>query len=168
MSDPRPGRWWPRFKAWWRAHHHRLMSIEASPHAIALGLAIGIYFGFTPLWSLKTLLSIGIAWLFNSNKIAAALGVTLHDVILPFMPAIFLWEYKCGYYVLHGTMPARMHLGQITLQQYLHWNVFVNLIWPTLVGSLLLALPPTVVSYFLVRALIRRRRAHRPLESVAE
>ena len=78
------------------------MSIEDTAHAIALGAAIGIFFGFTPLWSVKTLLSIFVAWLFNSSKLAAAIAVTLHDVTLPIWPAIYWWEYKLGYMVLNG------------------------------------------------------------------
>ena len=54
IASPRPS-WWKRFKDWWRIHHERLISIEDTPHSIALGVAIGIFFGFTPLWSMKTL-----------------------------------------------------------------------------------------------------------------
>jgi hypothetical protein len=50
-----------RFKRWLAAHHMTLMTIADTPHSIALGSAIGIFFGFTPLWSLKTLLSIAVA-----------------------------------------------------------------------------------------------------------
>ena len=48
-----------RFKRWLAAHHMTLMTMADTPHSIALGSAIGIFFGFTPLWSLKTLFSIG-------------------------------------------------------------------------------------------------------------
>src|SRR5438876_1216399 len=37
-----------------------LMAIADTPHSIALGSAIGIFFGFTPLYPLKTLLSIAV------------------------------------------------------------------------------------------------------------
>ena len=90
---PANGGLWVRFRYWLAHLHFRLVTIEDTPHSIALGVAIGIFFGFTPLWSLKTLLSIAVAWLFKSNKIAAAISVQLHDLILPFMPAIYLWEY---------------------------------------------------------------------------
>ncbi len=135
------------------------MAIEDSPHAIALGMAIGIFFGFTPLWSVKTLLSILIAWLLNSNKIAAAISVTLHDVLLPFMPAIYWWEYKLGYYALNGVMPPKIHFGPHIMKNYLHWRVFVEVIWPTFVGSLFLALPAALLFYFLVKWLVIRKRA---------
>lgn len=153
--------WWARLKAWWMAHHHRLMAIEDSAHAIALGMAIGIFFGFTPLWSLKTLLSIGVAWLLNSNKIAAAISVTLHDVILPFMPAIFWWEYKVGFYILNGRMPARMHFGHMSVREFFHWKRFVNVIWPTFIGSVILGVPVAIASYFVVRSLVLKTRARR-------
>ena len=70
-----------------------LMTIADTPHSIALGSAIGIFFGFTPLYPLKTLLSIGTAWVCRCNKIAAAIAVTLHDVLIWGMPAIYLAEY---------------------------------------------------------------------------
>lgn len=166
-SEESRGGWWRRLLAWWRAHHHRLMTIEDSAHAIALGMAVGIFFGFTPLWSVKTLLSIGVAWLLNSNKVAAAISVTLHDVILPFMPAIYWWEYKLGYYALHGMMPARVRFAHIAMGDYLHWNVFVRVIWPTLIGSLFLATPAAVIFYFVVRSLLLRRRARLAAEATS-
>ena len=81
-----------RLKRWLVAHHMTLMTIADSPHSIALGSAIGIFFGFTPLYPLKTLLSIGAAWAFRCNKIAAAIAVTLHDVVIWAMPAIYVAE----------------------------------------------------------------------------
>jgi uncharacterized protein (DUF2062 family) len=32
---------------------------------------------------LKTLLAIGVAWLLHGNRLAAAVAVTLHDIVLP-------------------------------------------------------------------------------------
>src|SRR5438876_9236823 len=128
-----------RLKAWLAAHHMTLMTIADTPHSIALGSAIGIFFGFTPLWTMKTLLSIGVAWVFKSNKIAAAIAVTLHDIILPLMPAIYFWQYRIGMRVLHGRPEHRAAFHHVTIWDYLHSDVFVRLIWPTLVGSLFLA-----------------------------
>ena len=116
-EEPRrnPGHW-ARFRAWLSNIYVRLVTIEDTPHSIALGVSIGIFFGFTPLWSVKTLLSIGVAWLCKSNKIAAAISVQLHDLILPFMPAIYLWEYKTGYLALNGHIPARVHFHPLALR----------------------------------------------------
>jgi uncharacterized protein (DUF2062 family) len=45
------------------------------------------------------------------------------------------------------------------LYDYLHWNVFVRLVWPALVGSLFLAIPSAIITYFVMRMLISRARA---------
>jgi uncharacterized protein (DUF2062 family) len=159
-SQTRSG-WFARFRNWWRAHHEHLISIEDTPHSIALGLAIGVFFGFTPLWSLKTLLSIGVAWLFNCNKVAAAISVTLHDVILPFMPAIYLAEYKIGFWMLHHSTPQRVHFGHLGLHDYFDLHLFAALVWPAFVGSIFLALPSAITIYFLARWTVIRTRARR-------
>src|SRR6059058_3683114 len=98
VENPRGGKAsaWARFKLWLRAHHMTLMTLPDTPHSIALGSAIGMFFGFTPLFTLKTLLAFLITWLFRANKTAAVITVTLHDVLLPFVPAMFFWQYKLG------------------------------------------------------------------------
>lgn len=135
-----------------------LMAIADTPHSIALGSAIGIFFGFTPLWSVKTLLSIGVAWVLRCNKVAAAIAVTVHDVLIFAMPAVYFAEYKIGCWTLHRSLPAhrvRLHFG---LHDYLSWDLFSRLVWPAFVGSLFLALPSAVIVYFLVRMLLSRGR----------
>ncbi len=147
-----------RLKRWLINHHMTLMAINDTPHSIALGSAIGIFFGFTPLWSMKTLLSIGVAWVCRSNKIAAAIAVTLHDIILPLMPAIYVWQYKLGYWVLHGTAPHRIWLGHLGLRDFLKWRIIVRAVWPAMVGSIFFALPCALAVYVVMRLLIRRSR----------
>src|SRR5437899_12593164 len=83
-----------RLKGWLIAHHMTLMAIADTPHSIALGSAIGIFFGFTPLYPLKTLLSIAVAWICRCNKIGAAIAVSLHDVLIWAMPALYFAEYQ--------------------------------------------------------------------------
>ena len=157
---------WKRLKRWFSSHHTKLVTIQDTPHSIALGSAVGIFFGFTPLLSMKTLLSIGVAWLFRSNKIAAAIAVTLHDVILPFMPAIYLWEYKVGMLILHGRLPARVGFHRVPLREYMKWTTFFTVGQPLLVGSLVLGLPCGVAAYFIVRALVCRARDRQVSQTV--
>ena len=113
-----------------------------------------MFFGFTPLFGLKTLLSILVAWVFKSNKIAAAIMVTLHDLILPFAPVVLFWEYKLGMWVLHGRVPNKPRLHGSALRDYMEWTTFFTLGQPTLIGSLFLALPSAVIVYFFIRTLL--------------
>ena len=150
-----------RLASWLRrkveAHHGRLIRIEDTPHSIALGSAIGMFFGFTPLFGVKTLLSIGTAWLWRGNKMASAITVTLHDLILPFAPVIYYWEYQLGIWVLHGYFPRR-HFRHVALRDYMEWTTFFTLGQPMLVGSLFLALPSALAVYSFIRTLLTRAR----------
>jgi len=75
------------------------------------------------------------------------------------MPAIFWWEYRMGYRVLHGAPPRRIRIGHVTIWDYLHSDVFIRLIWPTLVGSLFLAIPSAIATYLIMRLLVSRARS---------
>jgi uncharacterized protein (DUF2062 family) len=148
-----------RCKQWLASHHMTLMAIADTPHSVAFGSAIGIFFGFTPLYPLKTLLSIAVAWICRCNKVAAAIAVTLHDVLIFAMPAIYFGEYKLGCRVLHRPPPVKFHLGHFGFHDYLSWHLFSRWVWPALVGSLFLAIPSAIIIYFLVRLLVSRARS---------
>jgi len=149
-------------KKWLVDHHMTLMTIADSPHSIALGSAIGIFFGFTPLLGIKTLLSIAVAWICRCNKIAAAIAVTLHDVLIFVMPAVYFGEYKIGCWILQRPVPVhriRFHFG---LRYYMNSDVFLRLVWPALVGSLFLAAPSAIIVYFVMRMLVSRAQLPQP------
>ena len=76
-------------RRWLQEHSLKLLAIRDTPEAIAGGVAIGIFIGFTPLFGLKTVLTILFAWLTRSNIIAAVIASAAHDVILPLMPVVF-------------------------------------------------------------------------------
>ena len=152
-------------RQWLSKRHMTLMAIADTPHSIALGSAIGIFFGFTPLYPLKTLLSIAVAWVCRCNKIAAAIAVTLHDVLIWAMPALFLYlaEYQLGCWSLRWPLAHRVHFRQFGLRDYMHWHVFSRVVWPTFwpafVGSLFLAVPSAIIIYVVMRLLVSRARA---------
>lgn len=77
-----------------------LREIRAPREAVALGLAVGILLGFTPLFGLKTLLALGLAYALKASKAAAIVGVTLHDLATPFIPLLLRVEYDTGYGLL--------------------------------------------------------------------
>jgi len=157
-----------RMKSWLVAHHMTLMTIADTPHSIALGSAIGIFFGFSPLYPLKTLLSIVVAWIFRCNKVAAAIAVTLHDVLIWVMPAVYVAEYQFGCWILNRPASQRVHFRQFRLHDYIHWHVFSRVIWPTFwpafIGSLFLSVPSAIIVYFLMRLLIGRARATQTIQ----
>jgi uncharacterized protein len=137
---------------------NRLLSLEARPESVALGFSLGVFLGFTPLFGLKTLLALLLASLFRSSKLAAFLGVTVHDVLLPFIPVLLRAEYQLGYWCLsnpHHFAP-KLHLGLVDLHAALSWSSIFTTTKPLLIGSVILGFPIAAVSYFAVRAILSR------------
>jgi uncharacterized protein (DUF2062 family) len=151
--------WWRRIKRWMRAHHMTIMTLPDTPHSIALGAAIGMFFGFTPLFTLKTVLAFLITWLCRANKTAAVITVTLHDVLLPLVPAMFFWQYKLGMWALYHRLPQRPGFRRVALSDFMEWTTFLTVGRPILVGSLFFAVPAGLLVYFGLRAVLIRSRA---------
>jgi uncharacterized protein (DUF2062 family) len=158
LAEKKPGIW-RRLKKWLQSHHLTLMTLPDTPHSIALGSAVGMFFGFTPLFGMKTLLSITVAWLLKSNKIAAVITVTLHDLILPLVPAMFYWQYKLGMWALYGRVPQREGFRRVSLRDFMEWTTFFTVGQPILVGSLFFAVPAAALVYFALRGVLIRSRA---------
>ena len=157
-GEPRVGLW-RRLKRWMRAHHMTLMTLPDTPHAIALGSAIGMFFGFSPLFGMKTILAFLITWAFKANKTAAVITVQLHDLLLPVVPAMFLWQYKLGMWALYHRLPQRPGFRRVSLSDFMEWTTFLTVGRPILVGSLFFAVPAALVVYFGLRAVLIRSRA---------
>ena len=151
--------WWRRIKRWMRAHHMTIMTLPDTPHSIALGAAIGMFFGFTPLFTLKTVLAFLITWLCRANKTAAVITITLHDVLLPLVPAMFFWQYKLGMWALYHRLPQRPGFRRVALSDFMEWTTFLTVGRPILVGSLFFAVPAGLLVYFGLRAVLIRSRA---------
>src|SRR5881296_256980 len=52
-----------------------LLHIADTPERTAAAFAMGVFFGFSPMLGLHTLLAILVAFLFNLNRVAALIGV---------------------------------------------------------------------------------------------
>jgi uncharacterized protein len=151
-------------RAWLKEHSLRLVALRDTPNAIAGGVAIGFFFGCTPLIGLKTLLSILFAWLFRCNVLAAAVAVTLHDLALPFMPVLFRWEYDIGYWLLSDPHHWPTRLKDIHWDAYTwrNWTTFFTIGKPLLLGSVVLSTPIAVLSFILTRGMIANHRKKHP------
>jgi uncharacterized protein (DUF2062 family) len=158
-------------RRWFHEHSLKLLAIRDTPEAIAGGVAIGVFFGFMPLFGVKTILAIFVAWLTRSNIIAAVVAGALHDVILPFMPVIYRWEYQVGYWLLSDPHHWPKRLGEI------HWGDFSWRNWKTLfsgvgkplvLGGAVCSTPWALVTFFVTKVIVarhqRRKQAAHPLQ----
>lgn len=147
-------------RVWLHEHSLKLLAIRDTPEAIAGGIAIGIFFGFTPLFGLKTLSAILVAWLTRCNILAAVIAGTLHDVVLPFMPVIYLGEYRLGYWLLNQEWPPVIGL-KLGPHAWRSWTTFVTVGKPMLLGSAFCGAPLAVLSFFIARRLVARHQRKR-------
>ena len=147
-------------RRWLHEHSLKLLAIRDTPQAIAGGVAIGIFFGFVPVFGLKTLSAIFFAWLTRSNIIAAVLAGTLHDIILPFMPVLYAYEYKLGFWLLSQPhhWPKALRRMNWDPHAWLSWTTFLTVGKPMLVGSIICAAPVAVVSFFVTRIVMERHQ----------
>lgn len=152
-------------RAWFAKHSLKLLAIDDTPYAIAMGVAIGIFFGFTPLFGLKTGLSLLFAWLLRGNVLAAVIGVALHTIALPFMPVVFRLEYDLGYWLLSNPhqFPRGILHAHLEPDVWLRWANFASIGGPMLFGSIFFSTPFGGIAYFVTKKLITRYRKKRML-----
>ncbi len=156
-----------------RVHGHceRLLLIRDTPQSIALGAAIGILLGFTPLFGLKTLLALLLAALLRVNKISAVVAVSLYDLFFPLWPVLFRLEFALGYWLVHEPhqWPPRLEVRHLDYHSWLHWKQFATVGTPMLLGSLILGVPAGLVVYSLLKgALVRRQQRGAPADALAQ
>jgi len=148
---------------WVRSKVTGLSELEDKPHAIALGIASGVFFGFVPLVGFKTLLAMGTAKLARGNVIAAAVAVTLHDLLLPLAPFILRWEYQFGYWLMSHPhhLPPELHGAHHGAAMWFHWSTLFTVGLPLVLGSIVIGVPFAVAFYFLSLRLLERAAARR-------
>ncbi|MEO7931713.1 MAG: DUF2062 domain-containing protein [Chthoniobacterales bacterium] len=139
----------------------QVLTQNATPHSVATGGAIGMFFGFLPFFGVKTLLSYFTSLILRVNTPAAIIAVTLHDLLLPFLPVILRVEYQLGFWLTshpHHFAP-KIKRGQLNLDFFHDWNKFLKVGMPVLIGSVIVGLLAAGAVYLLVYAFVWRRKA---------
>ncbi len=154
-------------RRWLHEHSLKLLAIRDTPEAIAGGVAIGIFFGFSPLFGLKTLSAILLAWLTRSNILAAVFAVSAHDVFLVVMPAVYLYEYDVGHWLLTGDWPQGAVRHLLSLSNFRTWTRFVTVGKPMLIGATVFGAPVAGVAFVVTRRIVERHQKKKRLQEAA-
>lgn len=160
---------WPR-RSFWRSAQYfvkRVLRLTATPHAIAAGVAAGVFVSFLPYLGFHFLLAAAFAWLMAGNIIASAFGTAIGNPLT--FPFIWASSYKLGCAILgtnavHGEQPIQ--LGRM-LHRLEFWQLWEPLLKPMTVGGIPIGMVFAVSLYFLTRwgvAAFRRQRQNRLLE----
>lgn len=144
-----------------RYHFLRILRLRASPHAIAVGVAAGVFAAFLPFIGVHMALSVALAWLFGGNVIAAAASTVL--VGNPFTyPFIWAATWEAGQLILGSNAKS---MGAIHLHELFH-KLSLSELWqpilkPLLVGFVPLGAVGSVIGYVIVLQAVRIFRARR-------
>ncbi len=141
----------------------RVLRLTASPHAVAMGVAAGIFVSWTPFIGVHFVMAFVLTYLFSGNMVAAALGCAAFGNPLTY-PFIWGATWEIGHLLLarHDTMPGQtIDLG--ALFHELHFReLWRPVLEPMLVGSIPPALLTSVIVYFgtfyTVKGFQKRRR----------
>ncbi|HUE45934.1 MAG TPA: DUF2062 domain-containing protein [Aestuariivirgaceae bacterium] len=156
---------WPRrgLQRGWRYLWHRVTRISATPHTIALGVAIGAFASFTPFMGLHFLIAALLALILGGSILASALGTAVGNPLT--FPFIWLASYNLGALLLGYRQRTRIHINLpddmfvLMFTEPLEfwralWRAIDPLVVPMLVGGIPLGLACGVAIYIVVRSAV--------------
>jgi uncharacterized protein len=144
-----------------------LLHIHDTPRRTAAAFAVGVFFGFSPFLGLHTVLALGVAFVFNLNRVAVLVGVYSN---LPWIIAAwYALTTAAGAWLLGTKLPAGFgdrvrRLFDLSLFGTEFWRQLAHdmrpLLWPYFVGSTIGAVLLCIVAYWVARGFIEARHRH--------
>jgi uncharacterized protein (DUF2062 family) len=144
-----------------------LLHIHDSPQRTAAAFAVGVFFSFSPMLGLHTVLALVVAFLFNLNRVAVILGVYTN---LPWFIAPYYTLTTVGAAELLGvkTPPHFAHqlrtVFDLSILSREFWAglaaLLSPLVWPYTLGSLVGAVVLGTAAFFITRPFIEAGRRH--------
>jgi uncharacterized protein (DUF2062 family) len=119
-----------------------------SPHQIALAIALGNFIGFMPIIGTHTVIAIGLAFIFRLNLLIVILGTQISNPIsYPFQ--LFI-SAETGNLILNGKFLEIEFSKEI--------NYLSHYLLPIIVGSPILGIIVSFLSYTLIKFFLNKRR----------
>lgn len=145
-----------------RYYTKRIIRIRGTPHAIAAGVAAGVFASFTPLMGFHFVLSFGLAFAMRGSMIAAAIGTVVGNPLT--FPAIWAGTLALGRFLLGiegGGDGAQF--GAVFAEQGFAalWDPWIK---PMLVGGVPLGLIAATVFYAVTRTAVSAFQTRRAVK----
>ena len=143
----------------------KLLHVDDTPQRTAAAFALGVFFGFSPLFGLHTVLAVGLAFLLNLNRVATVLGVysNLPWVIAPYYAlATLIGARLVGQRIPRGFRGQLRHLFDLSVYDGAFWHtageVLRPMLWPYVIGTTFCAALLAAGAYQLALGFILSRR----------
>lgn len=131
-------------------------SSDVDERTLAAGFAVGVFFSFSPLVSLHTVLALLVAFVFRLNKVAAAAGVWVNNPYT--MPFVFYGCFRLGEWIL-GVRVRPPAFERMTLENLL--KAARPYAGPLFLGTAVVGSLAAVASYFIVYRIALRVKSAR-------
>lgn len=153
---------WPR-RSWSRSTRyvvHRIRRLSATPHAVALGFAAGVFAACTPFIGMHMMMAALLAWIVGGSIGAAVLGTFVGNPLT--YPIVWVGSYELGSLMLGGGVDRpKIDLSSGIFQTDQLWPI----VKPMSLGALPIGLGLAALSYVVVRPAVNayqhRRRVLR-------
>jgi uncharacterized protein (DUF2062 family) len=160
----RPKNLWQRLGRLARLLYVYVVRINASPHQVASGVAVGVWLGVFPTFFLAAPVAYVLAWVFRFNKAGALAGAAvMNPITSPFFWAAsaMLGAAVTGtdWHAIYEQMRHERYVWALSRTTYIYF--IGNIIMATAAAALAYA-----GAYFAVRGRERRRRAKRAAEAI--
>jgi uncharacterized protein len=144
-----------------------LLHIHDTPERTAAAFAVGVFFGFSPFLGLHTVMALGVAFVFNLNRVAVLVGVYSN---LPWtIAAWYALTTAVGAWMLGTQLPPDFgatvaKMFSLTLFSAEFWRQMARemrpLLWPYMVGSMVGCTVIAIPTYWLTRGFLVAKRKH--------
>lgn len=150
--------WWGRLRRFVRFQYLRLMRQSASPHSLALGLAVGVFVGFLPIIPFQTVVSLALAFVLRGNPVGAGIGTFVSNPlnVIPFYAML----YWVGGLFWHTTVPFDPANLDMTRMLELGLDFFLVMC----LGGVVLGIPAALATYVLTFRGVNAYRQRRTIK----
>lgn len=151
---------WPRrsFSRSFQYVTKRILRLSATPHAVAAGVAAGVFISWTPFIGLHLILAAALTYILAGNMLASALGTAFGNPLT--FPIIWSATYNLGKFLQDGRiLEGRSDIDLISairMSQFRVHGLWDHLaaLWPPLLKPMLLgALPLGLITAAICYAL---------------
>ena len=130
---------------------------DSDERSLAAGFAVGVFFSFSPLVTLHTVLALSVAFVFRFNKMTTIAGVWVNN---PYsMPFVFYGCFRLGEWIL-GMRVAPPSFESYTIETVL--KAAVPYAAPLFLGTTIVGLAAAALGYVVVyRIAVKVKSARR-------
>jgi len=135
---------------------NRLKGFNGNPKSIALGVAIGVFIGASPLFPFHTAIAVVLSIFLGGSRVAAAAGVWVSNPVT--MPFFYFTTYKLGAFFLGTATPVRF--SDQSFSELLSMGMGIT--QAMILGGVVIGFILSLAAYFVTLKIVasfRKRRA---------